>query len=857
MISNISKLAKDSGDYFDRLSECKNSGHSDTACHFGSIAETAVENGMGKIGDTAIKFGMTGATIGVCTGNIPMTVGGAGIVGAGIATNMASKKISSFVKTTIINTIDSCDFSDPLKYDSDGIPIPSKLNKEETHSEHNELNSETTASTRSSEKQTDGDVEKQSKKPTEKTIIKETNNYYYDFIEIIENKEDNDFETKQKNLAHIHSSLNSLQQSAMMAGYRDLGNVIGVASQIINIGMNYNTLSQAGMSILSSFSGTIGMISATITIAQMVFGRKKDTSLNQAIQALSNLIVQGFTMVLKEIQVLHKRFDHIEDIMIRQHIDSMNKTFELLKQSDRIQNLIFRGLEMAQEQHEVVSHDISRVMSNFNTCSALIQNNINAFRCENLHQIITEINYNTGTGLLTQPMIHKFIAILDGYYDTIAMNGLLTGESIKKQDPETQLVSLKVGMEDIVSVQNYFSQKKLGHPAILKVLTTYTSNLVSLLNKKTEYHDAILIKMKQSYDEASNYREWKNPIAKPIITLDKIKSDYIETKFKKSKMAVEHYFQRDLEQCFVNLQQVFNKKLYDQYDKVYKDLRQVFDNDGLSGSEVESWHPLSAYNCIFTYDTSHEFMSIDERARIDPIIRRICNRVMTLTTNEIAEQKMELIRKYMKQSFTYNKSIIATFYNVDSGDSITVPINVLDKFSELAKLMSITIVSDCIIKMELKSSKKDNWTISTLSIINVLTNYVVASKSFPKQDWSLFNSLIFKHKPIEELIDLVFGGEFAKGYYAYIPLYDDILHFRIKLTIPTESNDTYLTNCYSKLDFNNLTELYEPSKEWALQFTRECESNHLEYRKKELEWNLYETSQKVLQLFINKTRKLC
>jgi len=256
-----------------------------------------------------------------------------------------------------------------------------------------------------------------SAKKTEEEIIRDTRIIYNDFMDTMENKRLT-YEKKQSALMNISSSLNELR---CITGDNDLGKALDFARGIVNIGINFNMI---GASLSwTSFAGGLGMLTSVISIGTLIFGKKQKDTITPQFERLGKLIIQGFEIVLRNIEVLHKRFDAIEDKMIRQHIDIMNRTFELLKQSDGIHNLIFRGIEMAQEQHKVITYDISRIMENLNSCTSLIQSNINAFRCENLHQVIKEIEYGIKTGILTQPKIHKYIAKLDGYYETVAMNG--------------------------------------------------------------------------------------------------------------------------------------------------------------------------------------------------------------------------------------------------------------------------------------------------------------------------------------------------------------------------------------------------------------------------------------------------
>jgi hypothetical protein len=702
----------------------------------------------------------------------------------------------------------------------------------------------------------------------QKTILKETNNYFFEFNQIMEDP-DMTPEIRHKALSSIRSSLSQLE----FAASGDLRNVLSVGNQIVGVAMSYNMLAQAGASMcLSNFAGTLGMVSGAITIAQTIFGKKdKGNGLGMAIQALANLIVQGFTMVLQQIHTLHDRFDQVEDILAKHHLATINKQFELLKQSDGIANLIFHGLELQEQRHKVVTHNLEQIMTNLHSCSFLILSNINAFRCENLYQVISEIEYNTAKGLLTQKIIHKYIAKLNGYFDSVGMNGLLTGEFIKKQPIEGQLQSLTDGLSDSNSVINFYSSKKLGHPAILRVLMTYTSSLIEMLDHKTEYDEQLLDKIGKAYCDVSTFSGWTNPIPKPDTTLKDILLEYGAKRVNKSKEVVGYYFDREIHQCFEQLQQICSKKLYhEEYDKTFSTLHT---NCNWMARHRFSHTALMDHYLMIDDCSSIVNMEGEEKKRIHDAFCSIYDRAFKTKENPIPEQKTELIRKYMKQSFTCKNSIITTIHHIDSGESITVPIKVDEILPNLKWLLHISSNTEHIVKLDIRSSKREGWTIYTLSVVNVLSNRVVASQTYPKSMKSVFNPEIFRHKPLEELIDCVFGGCYATGIlcimsgdevlfsftnidhsfngtvqkkYDYT-FYNGGFEATFYSVVPTESNDGYLNECLKSLNIPiDMNELFRPMDEWNEKNIQDCKSNSLKYKEYELEWKLYETSERVL-----------
>ena len=339
---------------------------------------------------------------------------------------------------------------------------------------------------------------------------------------------------------------------------------------------------------------------------------------------------------------------------------------------------------------------------------------------------------------------------------------------------------------------------------------------------------------------------------------------------------VGYYFDRELHQSFEQLQQICGKKLYDQYDKVYSTLDTLSYTFARESSLQDLTTTMSNEHTTFSFETTtFSILTAKEKQRTDEIFKMAYEKcIQGDKSNKLLEDKIERIRGYMKQSFTCANSVMTTIHHVDSGDSIMVPVKVDEIWSNLNELMTCLSQSECILKMDIRSSKKENWTVYTLSVVNVLSNRVVVSKTYPKQEMTIFNPVIYKHKPIEELIDCVFGGGFAKGMYGLMRQYHTIhnwnnpecmncvkgLTYRIgeydqglihiyAYEFPTESNDKYLVECLRQVKLE-MSELYHPSTEWNKQQKKECETNNLNYKKVEQEWKLYEMSEKVFDKLV-------
>lgn len=123
----------------------------------------------------------------------------------------------------------------------------------------------------------------------------------------------------------------------------------------------------------------------------------------------------------------------------------------------------------------------------------------------------------------------------------------------------------------------------------------------------------------------------------------------------------------------------------------------------------------------------------------------------------------------------------------------------------------------------------------------------------------MFNKEIYNHTPQEELLDVWFGGAYAKGRYNFMhtahpgtimkewcPFWGGLL--------PTESNDVYTIRTFGilretftqdlYLTFVNMT--YEPWKEKCI---KECHEHNPEYLQTKKQWELYVLEGEVLERF--------
>ena len=431
-------------------------------------------------------------------------------------------------------------------------------------------------------------------KVSEKVIIRETNNIIYDFIEVTDDKNTDSFEEKQRSLNQIHTNLTQLQQNAILQGYGDLGNVIGVASQVANIGMNWNTLAQAGMTMsMSSFSGTLGMVSATFTIGQMVFGKKKGDQLGKALQALANLIVQGFTMVINRIDELEKslrsRIEDLESKLDRQHYETFRGIMEIISQDQDIRNYMTHQFTKTEKTLTRITYDIQTVSSNLSKGTSLMTSNFNGFRFENFYQLVEKINYDFSTGRMDLDKAHDYIAELKSKFLTICKNGFITGSRLKGHSSEYILGQITSGIEQIFATKEIFSnvnvfiiediilenkfdsfdymnllsEQEVCHPAILATIEIILNELIKILPETTDYHRTFLTEIQQEKEKIMSLCKFRNPLVfTPESSYLTIMKDFREKVFFENYQMSHEYFDLEIRKCIIGIKEIMETKLY-------------------------------------------------------------------------------------------------------------------------------------------------------------------------------------------------------------------------------------------------------------------------------------------------------
>jgi hypothetical protein len=333
-------------------------------------------------------------------------------------------------------------------------------------------------------------------KPISKQIIKNDTRVNVvkaiNFITIKDDSKD-DFRERQQNFSNIQNSFSQLSTIAMLNNCNELAQVLNVSNNLVGIAKAFETLQMAstlGTLSIESFASGLGMVTSVLTLCQSIFG-EKDNGIG-----LADMIIDGFQHVMESINALRERmdyrFDRIEHLMERHHYQTITMLFELSRQTNGLHNLIMQSQEIQRKQVHSIRYDISQVSLNLRSCSAMIQNNINAFREEKLIDILREIDYYIENNIITIDQVHQYFAKLMACFETVAMNSNLTGRTLLSPSSSTdiQIKALQDALAtNLYSVVNVFTDPTIvGHLEILEVLDIYTRQLISIIPTPTEYH---------------------------------------------------------------------------------------------------------------------------------------------------------------------------------------------------------------------------------------------------------------------------------------------------------------------------------------------------------------------------------
>ncbi len=408
-------------------------------------------------------------------------------------------------------------------------------------------------------------------KPISKQIIKnETTVNVFEAIEFITTKDDSkddskdDFLERQENFSRIQNSFSQLSTIAMLNDCNELAKVLNVTNHLVGIAKAFETLQMAStLRTLSmeSFASGLGMVTSVFSLCQNIFGKKDN--------GFAPMIIQGFQHVIQSINALQERmdyrFDRIEHLMERQHYQTITMLFELSRQTNGLHNLIMHGQEIQTKQVNSIRYDISQVSLNLRSCSAMIQNNINAFREEKLIDILREIDYYIENNIITIDQVHQYFAKLMACFETVAMNSNLTGRTLlfPSSSIDIQIKALQDALAtNLYSVVNVFTgPTKVGHLEILTVLDTYTRELISIIPTPTEYHREFSARITEEIDKFKTVT-----FSNPFSTTD---AEVLVTEnwtHEKSKIysKVNQWFNNEVAKILANIRDVTANGFYDE-----------------------------------------------------------------------------------------------------------------------------------------------------------------------------------------------------------------------------------------------------------------------------------------------------
>lgn len=472
---------------------------------------------------------------------------------------------------------------------------------------------------------------------TKQTIKHETTVNIVNAIDFITTKDDSkdDYLERQQNFSRIQTSLTQLSTVAMLNGCNDLTSALNVTNNLVGITQGFETLQMAstlGTLTLATFTGGLGMVSAGFGLCQSIFGKKGgDGGIGQALSGLASMIIAGFQHVIQSIHALQERmdyrFDRIEEIMDRNHFQTITMLFELSRQTNGLYNVIMHGQEVQAKQVHSIRYDIKQISLNLQSCSAMIQANINAFREEKLIDILRKIDYFVSTDAITSDKVNKYLAKLMACFETVAMNPNLTGMTLMSPSSSTDIKTKALQdalVGNLYSVVNVFTGTvKVGHPEILQVLDVYTKQLIGMLQTPTDYHTSLSTKIAAEIDKIKTVT-FTNPFSLGEDPEDLVTQNWTDKK-KEISAKVAEWFSNQVAIILAKIREVTADGIYNEAYIKLKSPSIAHPNHGpnvlhekIGGREsiFDSWNAQGLWNVKnFTstkyYSSNHTIISLE------------------------------------------------------------------------------------------------------------------------------------------------------------------------------------------------------------------------------------------------------
>ena len=295
----------------------------------------------------------------------------------------------------------------------------------------------------------------------------------------------------------MQGSLASLQFSAIQSGNFELGHMLGCASHLAGMASSLEVLKVAvhtpGAS-LTTFASSLGLFAGSVSLLSTLFGSPShNRALVESLQAIYKMIVRGFTAVLERLVEMERRmdfrFDRLEARMDHHHFTTLTGLVELVKKGDDLTVLCKTSHRRQIETVERLGTRIVRMSKVLEGSMDLVTSNLNAFRHENLTDLVTRIHYYVSNGQMNQEKTHEFLANLQGAYRRLASNPHLTGVHLLKEPKAMHRALAGESSLDLIGLLVPPSKAKhVVHPAIVHVILTFFSQLVLLLDTQTPFH---------------------------------------------------------------------------------------------------------------------------------------------------------------------------------------------------------------------------------------------------------------------------------------------------------------------------------------------------------------------------------
>jgi len=304
-----------------------------------------------------------------------------------------------------------------------------------------------------------------------------------------------DPKTKVKILGSIGSSLSELHIGFAKAGNEKMAIGATIGANLANLAASLETfsaLSKAGS--LMKFTSALSLLSGGLTLMTSLMDGGGG-GMGEALGAIGELLMEGFETVIKEIRTLglqmHYRFDRLEEMMDSQGFRLELGIMEQIHQGKRLDLILRETHETSLRKSIEIEDRLRRLGESFSSSFSLVTSSMSAFRHEGLYKVISQILYHQEAGLLVDKpeKVHEFIGELYGLWLTVGKSPHVTGFALVGSAKPSEILARLT--DDPSNLIGYVTGKKVCHPTILQVVTTYLQGLMVLVDPNP-FHERIL-----------------------------------------------------------------------------------------------------------------------------------------------------------------------------------------------------------------------------------------------------------------------------------------------------------------------------------------------------------------------------